>query len=467
MSDNPKGLRFDIYERLTLPDEVPGIGELQDVELVPRITMQTQHDQAVLSGDLLLMGTYVGIDERNEPIGIKQLNHRIPVEITVPLKRIRRMDGIGIEIEDFDVDLLSSRTLNLTGVISLNGVDTSAEQTWQQQGDAVFVHEAALQADQSKQPKVRPETFAVQASSAYAADSTDSGAASAAADGPAFEERQEDERPSAEPAAESSAVMQPAQRLASQPDFGQDASGGEAYGEPQRVEPQPVSGNQSAAGQTAKSEEKAEKVSSEASQKQAPAGETQEMKPNVKADEAPSSQTASAAEKSAAAQVHENAAHAGVAETAHSAAEGSKEMKIAFGSLKQESDQWTGGAAGVKALLGKQSDKTQEKESAQENVHSAKEHAPKRDAEEPLAQESADTDTDRSDDKIQWKHLFLSSENEERRFKKMRMCIVQKEETLETIAARYSLNPKEIVLYNRLNSEQVHEGQVIYIPVNA
>nr|WP_240903882.1 LysM peptidoglycan-binding domain-containing protein [Chengkuizengella sediminis] len=45
------------------------------------------------------------------------------------------------------------------------------------------------------------------------------------------------------------------------------------------------------------------------------------------------------------------------------------------------------------------------------------------------------------------------------------MCIVQKEETLDTIADKYELNPREILLYNRFSDqEDVFAGQVIYIP---
>nr|WP_275100804.1 LysM peptidoglycan-binding domain-containing protein [Paenibacillus dendritiformis] len=47
------------------------------------------------------------------------------------------------------------------------------------------------------------------------------------------------------------------------------------------------------------------------------------------------------------------------------------------------------------------------------------------------------------------------------------MCIVQREETLDTIADRYQMNTNEIVLYNRLPDQNVTEGQVLYIPVTS
>nr|WP_306812664.1 LysM peptidoglycan-binding domain-containing protein [Paenibacillus soyae] len=44
------------------------------------------------------------------------------------------------------------------------------------------------------------------------------------------------------------------------------------------------------------------------------------------------------------------------------------------------------------------------------------------------------------------------------------MCIVQREETLEQIALRYSLNPREILIHNGLHESSVAEGQLLYIP---
>lgn len=44
------------------------------------------------------------------------------------------------------------------------------------------------------------------------------------------------------------------------------------------------------------------------------------------------------------------------------------------------------------------------------------------------------------------------------------MCIVQREETLDVIAERYQLTPRELLLYNRMSEQNVEEGQVLYIP---
>src|SRR5690606_19702611 len=63
-----------------------------------------------------------------------------------------------------------------------------------------------------------------------------------------------------------------------------------------------------------------------------------------------------------------------------------------------------------------------------------------------------------------WKKQLLRDNPEQQQFAAIRMCIVQREETIDSIAARYNLHSREILLYNRLEEPSVHEGQIIYIP---
>ncbi|MED3832085.1 LysM peptidoglycan-binding domain-containing protein [Peribacillus frigoritolerans] len=47
----------------------------------------------------------------------------------------------------------------------------------------------------------------------------------------------------------------------------------------------------------------------------------------------------------------------------------------------------------------------------------------------------------------------------------MKVCIVQQGETLDDLAQRYDVTVQSILFSNELESNQnVHEGQVIYIP---
>ncbi len=69
MSEVNNGLRFDIYERVHLPDNVAAIEELEEIELVPRIQVIDQGDEAVLKGQLVLNGIYRGQGEEADQVG--------------------------------------------------------------------------------------------------------------------------------------------------------------------------------------------------------------------------------------------------------------------------------------------------------------------------------------------------------------------------------------------------------------
>lgn len=52
----------------------------------------------------------------------------------------------------------------------------------------------------------------------------------------------------------------------------------------------------------------------------------------------------------------------------------------------------------------------------------------------------------------------------EEEFSRLKLCIVQAGETLETIAERYGLPVSQLVRVNQLSEEHVEEGQILYIP---
>ncbi|EXX91388.1 peptidoglycan-binding protein, partial [Paenibacillus darwinianus] len=131
------GLRFDVYERVHLPQDVADIHELEEIELTPYIQVVRQDEQVLLKGHLLLSGVY---SSQGDAVEARTLEHWIPVEITLPVNRVNRPEDITVDIENFDVDLLSARTLNITGVLSLKGIEArdnepSAAYAW---GDEPF-----------------------------------------------------------------------------------------------------------------------------------------------------------------------------------------------------------------------------------------------------------------------------------------------------------------------------------------
>lgn len=62
--------------------------------------------------------------------------------------------------------------------------------------------------------------------------------------------------------------------------------------------------------------------------------------------------------------------------------------------------------------------------------------------------------------------LMSGKGDEENEVTRLKMCIIQKDESLEEIAGRYELRVTEIMRYNRLETQEIRAGQILYIPKN-
>lgn len=60
--------------------------------------------------------------------------------------------------------------------------------------------------------------------------------------------------------------------------------------------------------------------------------------------------------------------------------------------------------------------------------------------------------------------LMSGKNEEEREVTRLKMCIVQRDESLDIIAERYEIKVKDIMRINRLETEQITQGQLLYIP---
>lgn len=347
MTEEKSGLRFDIYERVHLSEELEGIESLDEIELSPHIQLEQNGDQTLLKGHLLLSGSYVGVRNGGSST---QLEHYIPVEITMPTERIRNVEEIGVDIENFDVDVLSSRSLNVTGVLSLQGIhsDTAEKDaSTNAEEEVVFVHDAS--------------------------DQFSGGSASEAE---TIEQESREEANVAEQAVEE---KQPSPLLSDKP----------------------FSAAKPVAEENIKAEEQAEI--------------------NAEAD------TQIGAEANEEASIE--------AEAEEKTAQALPEMKLEFKSKLPELP--------PEEELSEAEEKDREEELETEDVKSKQQG-------------------------VEWKSLFLQQDEEQQAFSRVKMCIVQREETLDSIAERYQLNPREIVLYNRLADQQeLSAGQIIYIPAVA
>ena len=495
--DESYGLRFDIYERVHLSDDVVGIDQLEEVELTPHIQVIPAGDQVTVRGSLLLAGAYVGTsgDETSQT-----LEHWIPVEITLPLNRIRSLDDISVDIEHFDVDLISTRTLNITGILSLNGIamESTEPPAWEPEQFTV-VHQTDGEREEEEPSWLRDYGQPIQTSpateekaeiSSFSAENERQSEVWQASDQQNAEERESnplppeaDEEPATTPRTEN-VEQEPMSWTWSQSPWANatvNAESSTAQGEKE-----PAAETFTDALQMRQAEDEA--ADSAAALDASTAGSLSDeanAEPvtgaPVPEHREPAATTGSGANSSPATESKSHHAEANHAESHHAEAnpdedagreqlveqvdavvveeesvpatvEPKQAMKVAIGSAKP-ADPEAAQQLGFSSLL-QSSYQTKEKEREARVA-----------AEEEAALIEAQKDT--TGDDVKWQSLFLQRVNHESAFKKVRLCIVQREDTLETIADRYRMNSREIALYNRLAEPSVTEGQVLYIPISS
>ncbi|MDK8183778.1 LysM peptidoglycan-binding domain-containing protein [Paenibacillus sp. UMB4589-SE434] len=508
--DESYGLRFDIYERVHLADELIGIDQLEEVELTPHIQVIPAGEQVTVRGSLLLSGVYLGTgDDRRS----QSLEHWIPVEITLPLNRVRSLDDICVDIEHFDVDLLSTRSLNITGVLSLKGiyVEQPEPTAWETEQFTV-VHEAQQPAAEVRQEaSPSPEPSWLQDYGSHTAQ-PDSSSGSLAPQQSQF--NHEDQvagisslESTIESSCQSSAPEWSADEALQQPfsHLQYQAAPGAAYAVEQREEEFPASSSYEWQEEPTTAYEQAETVQREPAdfdervEARAPQAEQHGLQQSSEHSwtwsDSPwatasvsalgEAETGLAAEGTISASESEErevaqAAHvpsveaeqpevdvidsdsagenradtsSAVEQTAEIDTEVStdkKEMKVAIGSTKPVAAPQQEQGLGFSTLL---HSSRQAKDKEREAVI--------RQAEEEAAQQEASKTVTED---VHWQSIFLNRVHDDSHFSRVRMCIVQRQDTLDSIADRYQLNPRELALYNRLAEPSISEGQVLYIP---
>lgn len=453
MADQSYGLRFDIYERVHLGENVAGIEELEEMELVPRIQVIPGEDYASLRGHLLLTGVYSGEE------GTHQLEHWIPVEITIPLSRVGKLEDIAVEIDNFDVDLLSARSLNITGVLSLHGVesasrDDSSEEWKEREFTAAYEPDAALK-EQAVQESLTEWGSGFQSGELernYTEHFRN------------WEQEAQQTQPSQDEQASPISWNDEESPLFSRSDFAdkkavsisswneQETNGQETDAEDDREASQEVEleyypltpanelSDESGGGPQGYSDKERELQTQPALSDSEPVSEPVMAYVESVQEEAP-----------APAPIHEQLPDEGlslesdVEENAAPVQEEKKEMKIALGSKKPEDSASEGHFGLSKLLKGKrQTAEEVPDEQAQAELNSVTDEA--------------------SEEEVRWKNLFIRNVEEQTPFRKVKLVIVQREETLDEIADRYQLSSRELQLYNRLSENHLAEGQVLYIP---
>ncbi|AHV98574.1 LysM peptidoglycan-binding domain-containing protein [Paenibacillus sabinae] len=445
MFDQSHGLRFDIYERIHLSQDLPGISELEEVELLPDIQVIQREDRAELRGQLLLTGLYRSEDDRTH-----RLDHAIPVEITVPLARVSSLEEIGVEIENFDIDLLTMRSVNITGVLSLRGIGGSEPvPAWQseeftvayspEEGDRAIAGKSDAPADVAEglyenslwtygEGSAEDAALEREQIEALGADQAFPGIT---------QEEDSDELPNLNLEEDRYAEIH--------------SENGQPFIAKQETEPSgqwksPASwshfaqGGANAGGSSLAGDRKSASKTEDIT-------DTDDEESTDLADaSAPVSFDSLAATGSGPAEEQPAPEADSLPETPLSPEE-KPDLKIALGS-KKDTGQQTKEHLSFSSLLSSGKNRSENEEAA---------------AEKTVSSTAAVTPSESSDDS-EWKSRFMRTKDGEQAFRKVRLCIVQREETLDSIAEKYQLSARELVLYNRLSGQTVEEGQVIYIP---
>ncbi|MBH5317171.1 LysM peptidoglycan-binding domain-containing protein [Paenibacillus sp. GSMTC-2017] len=469
MSNQTNGLRFDVYERVHLPDDVAAIDELEEIELVPRIQVIDQGDQAILRGQLLLSGVYRGQDVNG---GQLTLEHWIPVEISLPMNRVTRLDDISIEIDNFDVDLLSARTLNITGVLSLRGitVDPVEDHNSQQWEDESFT--AVHERDHNEQnafilaSEQQDATLYGAVHHHYNGEGVEGRQAEFQGQEhdqlyitgqqlsePHYEEQRDIQLTSQQETNESWLNLNANEQSVAQHD--QNSTEYELQQFANRASEQAQSqthtqaytqahtqlSDQSIVWEPVYRQEQVQAIDHTLQEEQYSQEEHDlQAEQDLRDEQSVQAEQALQLEQDFQA---EQAYHA----EQEQAYRKQQEVQIAFSGKPSGSSEEGQSNLGFRTLL-QSSKREQAAREAVEQVQQAEEAAKANAVEE----------------EIEWKRLFLSKQSEDNAFRKIKMCIVQREETLEQIALRYSLNPRELLIRNGLHESAVAEGQLLYIP---
>mgnify|MGYP002479531741 CR=1 FL=1 len=499
------GFRFDIYERVRLPEEAADIHEIEEIELTPCVQAETRGEQVVLRGSLLLGGVYQSDDESRTS---RQLEHWIPVEITLPRDRVGSLEDLAVEVDNFDVDLLDGRTLNITGVLTLRGVESGPSAARQQtyawgdepytvvhrRGRDVIGEAAAESAGESGEPAdeyAQADSEYAQADGEYARTDGDKAQEDGESElsfvsvGGAAPDREPAEwRPAGDGLAEG-----PAQRGGADPEDAafddpsysasdvraEAATSGDEYAAQPELRREPVQQPEPLEWKAfaARVQEQSEAVADQAERHadQAEGGESgsdpdaASGQSAADAGEAGVRDGAAQAESPAAAEARngaqENLPQDPAAEGAPLSAgggipqssSGKADLKVAFGAKRTEAS-GADGSAGIGKLLFPE--RREARGEAEPKAEEARE--PEREPEPAEAEQRQ-----ASSDEVDWRSLFRGAAAQET-FRTVRLCIVQKDDTLDSIALRYQRNPREIALVNRLEGSSVAEGQVLYIP---
>lgn len=447
--DHGAPVRFHLEETIWLDQRTP-IVDMINLDLQPEVEVSEADQLVNISGYLLLRGQFQTTDEaldiKNSSLEdqlsfqslqveqteldfsrYEKIEKRIPLDVTVPRDKVENLDDVYVSVDQFDYTLEGGNCLVISADISLLGVENGlkvdntlrkqnrlAEEDEGSEPPAGQEMELSMDVGESRENQVASEG---EGESPSARGTLRFQVSARAEEG--------EEKAQEEPASQDRGAPQSA-------DGDQRASAAEEEIEASQAE-------REARGKTEEREtrrEEAQAIESEADEERG----DQEAEPDGPAERGAVEEREQAAnqEESYEEPAEEQAGAKDEGQEASTEEQG--QQRVAIGFLReadepQESEAETGSEA--------------------DSIET-----------EAEAKESASVSEKRGAEKmIGFLSQLLSKKEEAPSKTRLKMCIIQRHETLEQVAERYEVSPEAIMRFNRMSSSQVSEGDVLYIPV--
>ncbi|WP_289135241.1 LysM peptidoglycan-binding domain-containing protein [uncultured Brevibacillus sp.] len=495
-------LSFAIKETIFLSSDKAGIGELQELELVPDVEVLENETYISITGCLQLFGKYEPIREAAEANGggtetlveamtfspfrqeateegfygwEEQLGHRIPLNITIPLERIAEIGDIYAIVDSFDYKLESPHQMLIDAELKIMGiafaeqaqaqaqveepeqqihpqyydqneetVHTSQEEAWE------FAHVASEEQENEVQPVSLDE---IEQKLSELENEMERQAMPASYDSAESESPSLYDAPALSTSYQGEYVMQ---------SYGEVTE--EVHRESQEVWGAESTGYESAAYDSASYDTQAIEAEYDERWTDVRSQEEEQDEPVLAIHEQePPDYTPVATEQ------HESPAVAEVVEMLDSAEATEVHVDLQMAAEPVIAEQEADEEVELRVAI---SGKASREEPGNVNITSIFSQA-SRAKQEALAQEAessssssrkgmASSAAPTTTEAMQNLTSFVKSKEE--RSSQLKMCIIQRDETLEHIAQRYSMPVSKIVEVNRLATEQLVAGQILYIP---
>lgn len=156
-TDQQTSLRFSLKESVWF-QKGQEVKELISISLDPDVVIEENEHEVIVRGQLDLTGEYFAEEEEAFSLrelsparmidyvearedGVNELVHSFPLEISIPRSRVEDVEGLRVEIEEFDYELPEAGCLQLLADISIDGLcaeerEEQIEQFYEQEEEA-------------------------------------------------------------------------------------------------------------------------------------------------------------------------------------------------------------------------------------------------------------------------------------------------------------------------------------------